>query len=76
MTVGCDCDEEIVARGKLEVVRLFDEVKLKPKRLGLVEEVAETPWPGGETEEPQLSMAAAAEVAEAMVVAEGGSGWL
>lgn len=59
MTVGCDCDEEMVARGKFEVI-------LYPNRLGLVVEV----------EEPQLSMAAAAAVAEAMVAAEGGRGWL
>lgn len=66
MTVGCDCDEEMVARGKL--------VELNPKRLvrlgaGLVVDVdvAET---------PQLSMATAAEVAEAMVAAEAGRGWL
>lgn len=69
MTVGCDCDVEMVARGKILV---FDEVKLNPKRLGLVE----GPGRGGEVEEPQLSMATAADVAEAMVVADGGRGWL
>lgn len=77
MTVGCDCEEEMVALGKWEMLRLFDEVKLKSEKfVALVEEVADIPWPGGDAEEPHLSMSAAAEVAEAMVVAEGGSGWL
>lgn len=75
--MGCDCDVEIDARGKQGVERLFDEGKLNPRRLGLEEAAAETPWAGGgEAEEPHLSMAAAAEVAEAMEVAEIGSGWL
>lgn len=63
MTLGCDCDVEMVARGNKLVV--FDEENLNPKRLGLVE-----------VEEPQLSMATAADVAEAMVAADGGRGWL
>lgn len=65
MTVGCDCDVEMVARGNKLLV--FDEEKLNPKRLGLVEG-------GGEVEGPQLSMATAADVAEAMVAADGGRG--
>lgn len=41
-----------------------------------VEEVVRDPWVGREVEEPDISMQAAAEVVEAMAVAEIGSGWL
>lgn len=57
---------------------LFDEEKLNVLKLDAVaEEVEKIPWLGGdELEEPQLSIAAAEVVADAMVVAEGGRGWL
>lgn len=43
----------------------------------VAEEVEKTPWLGGDdVEEPDFSMAAAEVVADAMVVADGGRGWL
>lgn len=58
------------------MVKLLVELKFNPWRLVLVEEVAENPRPCCEMEEPDFSMAAAAEVAEAMALADAESGWL
>lgn len=58
------------------MVKLFVELKFNPWRLVLVEEVAETSRPCCEVEEPDFSMLAAAEVAEAMASADTESGWL
>lgn len=66
--MGCDCDDD-----EEMVMGLYDELGiLNPKGL-----VGETPYMrGGDVEEPQLSVAAAAVVADTMEVAEGGRAWL
>ena len=50
--------------------------KFKPGKVEVEEAAAKASMPGCEVEEPERSMEAAADVVEAIAVAETGSGWL